>query len=239
MRTRLLLLSLLLMLFPAGCLPGGEPLKAADCEGLSTKSACEKKGCTFAYIDRAIMDGPVCVASERRPGCLAAGESVNNMVGAVCRDLPGGGFEFVIFSSARAADGWSSCEGDIFNLCDGPVTACGGLTDQAACEAAHCFWAEPVRVAVIDDEGACTGWEQPTTALCLTPEPYLTYIDGVSTFVRPDAAERFFEVTPVEGPRRVYAFPVNAIANFSSGPPAVPDFWRDCNSATSAPCSCP
>lgn len=227
------------MLSPVGCQPGDEPLTAADCEGLTTQAACEKKGCTFVHIDQAIMDGPVCVAAERRPGCLAAGESVNNVMGAVCRDLPGGGFEFVIFNSARAADGWSSCEGDDLNLCDVLISTCQGLADQASCEAAHCYWAEPVRVGVIDNEGSCTGWEQQTTGLCLTPEPYLTYFDGVSNFVSSSGIERAFEVTPAEGPRRVYSFPVTGVARFSSGPPAVPDTWRTCDSASVAPCSCP
>ena len=134
---------------------------------------------------------------------------------------------------------WEACEGDIFNLCDGPIVACGGLTDRTACEASYCYWAGPVRVGVIDDQGACTGWEPQTTGLCLTPEPYLTYFEGENEFDGWAERERFFSVEPVVGPRRVYAFTVHSYADFSSGPPAIPDEWRTCDSATTAPCSCP
>ena len=236
MRTRLLILPLLLMLAPAGC---DDELTAADCEALTTEDACEKKGCTFVEIHRSVPDGPGCVAIERRPGCILAGQSWNNAEGALCRDLPGGGFEFVLFGAGRPADGWESCGLDIEDRCDISIAACEGLTDRTACEAAYCYWAEPVRVGVIDDQGACTGWEPQTTGLCLTPEPYLTFFEGVSDFDRWADEERFFSVTPVEGPRRVYAFPVSPGATFTSGPPAVPDEWRTCDSATAAPCSCP
>ncbi len=236
MRTRLLIISLLLMLSPTAC---EDELTAADCEVITSEDACEKKGCTFVQINKAILDGSVCVASERRPGCILTGESWNNAEGVLCRDLPGGGYEFVSFSTGRPADGWEVCGYNIYGACDGPVATCEELTTEAACEAAHCYWAEPVRVGVIDGEGACTGWEPQTIGLCLHPYPYMTYFEGENDFDRYAQQERYFWLEPEQGPRRVLAFTVASYAYFSSGPSDAPDFWRECDSASDAPCSCP
>jgi len=239
MKNQTLLICLFFLLPLGGCKPGHEELTAADCEGTATESGCMRKGCTFVTIHRAIMDGAQCIATEQRPGCLAAGESVNNVTGALCRDLPGGGFEFVNFSSARPADGWQDCGGDPSDLCEIFISTCRDLQDRAACEAEYCYWADPVRVGVVDDQGSCTGWEAQTVGMCLTPEPYLTYLDGVSGFDR-GATERVFAVTPVEGPRRIYSFSVSAFGDFTSGPPAVPDSWRACDVFPQDPgCDCP
>ena len=235
MRTRLMIFCFLML--PVAACDGS--LTAADCEPLTTQASCEKKGCTFVHINRAIMDGRLCVAAERRPGCLAAGESVNNVMGAVCRDLPGGGFEFVMFGAARPADGWENCGGDIFNMCDVPVTTCEGKTDRVSCEASYCYWAEPVRVGTIDAESMCVGWEAQTVGMCLTPEPYMTYFEGANDFDFYTQGERFFSIEPVEGARRVLAFTVSRSARFASGSAAAPDFWRECSSAGDAPCNCP
>ena len=212
-----------------------EPPTAAECEALVDPTACEARGCTYAMAHRAILEDAQCAAVTLHPVCIAAREALNNAIGAFCRDSEDGGFEFVWFGSVRPVDGWEYC-GVPHELCGVSNEVCEAQTDRDACEAAYCHWAEPVKLGVLDEDGQCTGWEPQTAGMCLTPEPFLSFLDGVSSFETGGVQDRTYSVDTGSGSRRVLGFAVGSSADFSSSDGS----WRQCLPYAEYPnCGCP
>ena len=212
-----------------------EPPTAETCEPITDPALCRAAGCTPASAYRSIMEEGKCVAATLRPVCIAVGETSNNLISTHCRELEDGGFEFVWFGEAVPVDGWEYCD-NWEELCGVSSDVCEAQTDRATCEARYCHWAEAARVGVIVD-GLCVGWETQTVGMCLTPRPFLTFNDGVSTFATGDLEERAFSMGSSGGARRVLGLMVNAAASFGSDDSGV---WRRCRAYDEEPtCGCP
>ncbi len=225
---------LMALLVHVGC--SGE-LTAADCAPYLNRDQCEQKGCVSAAADRTLIFDGQCVGFDRKPVCLAASDSANNANIEVCRDLPEGAEYVELGSAYRHVDGWKFNCGFSRATCGVTAQDCETLTDRAACEAHYCYWAEPVRVGVLND-GLCTGWEPVTTQRCLTPSPWTTYVQGINLFDF-DTRETVFSVETDEG-RRIYSFQISNQAEFISGPRESRIEWRRCLSYSYDPsCGCP
>jgi hypothetical protein len=217
-----------------GQVDAGAPT-AQTCEPITDPALCRAAGCTQASAYRSIMEEGKCVAATLRPVCIAVGETSNNAISTHCREPEDGGVEFVWFGEAVPVDGWEYCDYWEY-LCGVSSNVCEAQTDCATCEDRYCHWAEAARIGVIED-GLCVGWESQPVGMCLKPRPFLTFLDGVSTFLTGDLEETAFSMETASGARRVLGIRVNATADFASD---ATGSWRRCRPYDQEPtCGCP